>query len=87
MKRLLAVGSLLLLGSEVSAGTGSPFQLDQVGIEQKLDQTIPLDVRLRDEAGRELPLASYFGQQPVILVPGRRWVSGALQPDPGRAGR
>lgn len=69
MKRLVAVGILLLFCTGSRAEPRSPFQLAEVGIDQKLDQQVPLDLRLRDEAGHELPLASFFGHQPVLLVP------------------
>ena len=51
-------------------GTSSelvPDILAKVGIDQKLDAQIPLDAVFRDEAGRQVKLAEYFGQRPVIL--------------------
>jgi len=45
-----------------------PPGLRDVGLDQKLNQQVPLDLRFRDEAGRELPLSSYFGTRPVILA-------------------
>ncbi len=39
-----------------------------VGFDQHLGQKVPLDLTLRDEAGREVRLAEYFGQRPVILT-------------------
>jgi protein SCO1/2 len=40
-----------------------------IGIEQHLRSPIPLDLVFRDEAGIALPLRTYFGQKPVLLVP------------------
>src|SRR5438445_5235123 len=45
-----------------------PPGLRNVGLDQKLNEQVPLDLRFRDEAGRELPLSSYFGTRPVILA-------------------
>jgi protein SCO1/2 len=40
-----------------------------VGIDQKLDYQVPLDVKFRDEAGREAPLSTFFRtKRPVILA-------------------
>jgi protein SCO1/2 len=45
-----------------------PPGLRDVGIDQNLNQQIPLVLQFRDEEGRELPLSSYFGSKPVILA-------------------
>ena len=37
-----------------------PGALAGVSIEQRLNQQVPLDVNFRDEAGRTMPLASFF---------------------------
>ena len=44
-----------------------PDVLKQVGIEQHLNGQIPLDLKFRDESGREVALAEYFGKRPVVL--------------------
>ena len=44
-----------------------PPGLTNVGIEQRLDQQIPLDLVFRDEAGKAIRLNDYFGRKPVIL--------------------
>ncbi len=41
---------------------------DRVGIDQKLNQQVPLDTTFKDEAGKDVRLADYFGKHPVILV-------------------
>jgi protein SCO1/2 len=38
-----------------------------VGIDQKLNQTLPLDAVFKDETGRTVRLGDYFGKKPVIL--------------------
>ena len=43
--------------------------LKKVDIEQRLDSQIPLDLKFRDEAGREVALADYFKRgKPVVLT-------------------
>jgi protein SCO1/2 len=42
--------------------------LRDIGIEQRLNQQLPLDVVLRDEAGRSVRLGQYFTTRPVLLV-------------------
>lgn len=44
-----------------------PTILKQVGIEQKIGAQLPLDVKFRDEVGREVKLGDYFGKKPVVL--------------------
>jgi protein SCO1 len=48
--------------------TGLPTALREVGIEQKLDQQLPLDLVFHDESGQEVKLGQYFGQKPVVLA-------------------
>jgi protein SCO1/2 len=45
-----------------------PELLKQVGIDQKLNQPIPLNLAFRDENGKTVQLDEYFGQKPVILT-------------------
>jgi protein SCO1 len=40
---------------------------DQVGLEQHLNQQIPLDLTFNDEDGNPVQLRQYFGSKPVIL--------------------
>ncbi|HXE89469.1 MAG TPA: SCO family protein [Terriglobales bacterium] len=49
------------------AQSGLPPLLEQVGIDQRLNETIPLDLAFRDEAGRSVTLGRYFGKRPVLL--------------------
>jgi len=47
-----------------------PGALQGVGIDQKLNAAVPLNLVFRDEYGRDLPLSTYFRKQkPVILAP------------------
>jgi len=46
-----------------------PGALSGVGIDQKLDQQVPLNLMFKDEAGRPVPLSTYFQSgKPVILA-------------------
>lgn len=45
-----------------------PAILDQVGIEQRLNQQVPLDLMFVDENGQAVELKQYFGKKPVILA-------------------
>jgi len=48
--------------------TGSPDVIKQIGIDQKLDAQVPLDLTFRDEHGARVPLRQFFGRRPVILT-------------------
>jgi protein SCO1/2 len=41
--------------------------VSEVGIDQKLDQQLPLDLTFRDESGKTVKLGDYFGKKPVLL--------------------
>ena len=56
-------------GERPRPGDGHPGSVvSQVGFDQKLGARLPLDLRFRDEAGREVRLGDYFGRRPVILA-------------------
>lgn len=44
-----------------------PELLKEVGIDQKLNSSIPLDLMFRDEHGKAVTLGQYFGSKPVVL--------------------
>jgi protein SCO1/2 len=44
-----------------------PAILDKVGIDQHLNQQVPLDLTFTDESGKAVQLRQYFGSKPVIL--------------------
>jgi len=68
LKRIV-LALILLLPVAVLAQPGMPepniFQ--EVGIDQKLDGQIPLDLTFRNEHGDTVRLGDYFGKRPVIL--------------------
>ena len=67
---------LLAIGPRAAAQFVDPLQnigqrpelLKDVGIDQKLNDEIPLDLTFRDEHGKTVELAQYFGSKPVILT-------------------
>ena len=46
----------------------TPRALTQVSFEQRLNETLPLELPFKDAAGREVKLGDYFGRKPVILT-------------------
>ena len=65
----LASGAAAQLASDPMQSVGvRPELLKQVGIDQKLNQLIPLNLAFRDENGNSVELGQYFGQKPVILT-------------------
>jgi len=44
-----------------------PRILSDVGFDQHLGETVPLDAVFRDESGRAVRLGDYFGRRPVVL--------------------
>ena len=68
---LLAVAqppSAFLDKSSQPASQASPADLSNVGIDQRLDQQLPLDLQFKDETGKTVKLGDYFQSgRPVIL--------------------
>jgi protein SCO1/2 len=51
-----------------AAASVLPPGLHNVGLDQRLNEQVPLNLVFREESGREMPLSSYFGNKPVILA-------------------
>jgi len=45
-----------------------PELLKEIGLDQRLDEQLPLDTPFKDETGRDVVLRQYFGKRPVILT-------------------
>ena len=45
-----------------------PTLLQDIGLDQKLNEPLPLGLRFTDEQGRDVALGDYFGRRPVVLV-------------------
>jgi protein SCO1/2 len=59
--------TLVLAGTAVAHDDNRPAALRDVAFEQKLDQQLPLDLRLRDSDGQAVRLRDFFGSRPVLL--------------------
>lgn len=46
----------------------TPAILEDVGIDQRIGNQVPLDLTFRDENAQEVRLGSFFGKRPVVLV-------------------
>lgn len=74
MKKWITLGFLLAAGLPAQQdllnmkGVDRPKPLRNVGIDQRLNSQIPLDIPFRDEAGRDVKLGEYFGKKPVMLA-------------------
>jgi protein SCO1/2 len=51
-----------------SVANQKPSILDQVGLDQRLNQQVPLNLVFNDDNGQAVQLHQYFGQKPVILM-------------------
>jgi len=59
----------LLWGLATPAPAQTPNQvLKGVAYEQKINAQLPLDLKFKDEAGRDVRLGDYFGKRPVVLA-------------------
>ncbi len=45
-----------------------PGLLSQVGIDQRLNAQLPLDLPFKDDEGRDVKLGDFFGKRPVVLA-------------------
>jgi len=67
---MIAVATIALAVAAPARGQSSttkPTVLRDVGIDQKLNGQVPLDVTFRDEEGNTVRLGNYFHGKPVIL--------------------
>lgn len=48
--------------------TTLPGALEGVGIDQRLNQPVPLNLVFKDDSGRAVPLSTYFHGKPVLLA-------------------
>jgi protein SCO1/2 len=55
-------------GAPMQSAGVRPDLLRDVGLDQKLGDSIPLDFPFRDEHGQPVTLGQFFGQKPVILT-------------------
>jgi len=61
------ISAALILSAPAQARDKGVTPVGEVGIDQKLDAQIPLDLTFRDESGKTVRLGDYFGKKPVVL--------------------
>ena len=83
MKRILSTAALVLLAAAMAAAQAhsfgekdasrpsaqvTPDDLKNVGIDQRLDQPLPLNLQFKDESGKSVTLSEFFKSgRPVIV--------------------
>ncbi len=50
------------------AAAARPGLLSKIGIDQRLNHQVPLDLPFVDESGRDVRLGDFFGKRPVLLA-------------------
>ena len=68
MLRWIAAATLACGAAAAQTQTALPSQLRDVGIDQRLNEPLPLDAVFHDETGRTVKLGEYFGKKPVIFA-------------------
>jgi protein SCO1/2 len=69
--RSAILATLFLLTPTVSAlaqPTTQPGPLEEVGFDQRLGESVPLDAVFADERGESVALGDFFGHRPVIMA-------------------
>lgn len=72
------LSTIVLFGTHLSFAQGNKTSVHirngktiipsrDVGLDQKLNGQVPLDIPFKDEAGKSIHLSDYFGKKPVIL--------------------
>jgi len=67
---VLLLGLLAVNGASAARADNSkviPPLLQGIGIDQRLNEQVPLELQFRDETGKTVKLGDYFGKKPVIL--------------------
>jgi protein SCO1/2 len=65
---LLLVGAFALASAPAARAQAPATRiLREIGFDQRLGETVPLDLAFRDEAGRTVRLGDYFDKKPVVL--------------------
>jgi protein SCO1 len=68
---LAATALACLLAAHPAAATdpppAPPAVAERVGVDQRLDAQVPLDLEFKDERGNPVRLADFFGRKPVVL--------------------
>jgi protein SCO1/2 len=59
---------LFLAPARLEAEANRTAILAEVGIDQRLDEQVPLDLEFRDETGAPVEIGRFFGERPVVLA-------------------
>jgi len=65
---LAAQSSMAPPPGEIVRADEKPVMLKDIGIDQRLNESLPLALPFRDEVGRTVTLGDYFGKRPVVLA-------------------
>jgi protein SCO1/2 len=60
--------ALLFAAGTAWAEAQRPGALQDVGFDQRLGESLPADITLRDELGRPLPMSELLGRKPLVLA-------------------
>ena len=55
------------MGAAPPPRPATPGVLQEIGFDQRLGESVPLDLAFSDETGRSVKLSDYFGKKPVVL--------------------
>jgi protein SCO1/2 len=67
---VLLLGLLAINGASLAHADNAkvlPPLLQGIGIDQRLNEQVPLSLQFRDETGKRVALGDYFGKKPIIL--------------------
>jgi protein SCO1/2 len=67
VRRRAATALVLLLAAAVVRAEERPAALREIGFDQHLGESVPLELPFRNEAGETIRLGDYFGKRPVVL--------------------
>jgi protein SCO1/2 len=65
---LAALVLCLFASARLAAQPLSQEQVERLGIDQRLDEELPLNLVFTDEQGQQVKLEQYFGVRPVVLT-------------------
>ena len=68
MRSRIGVLAFVLASLAAAQQSAPPAVLRHVGIDQKLNQQVPLDLPFVDESGRRVEIGQYLGKRPVVLA-------------------
>jgi protein SCO1 len=65
---MIVLSLAALQAPSLAAQTPEASILSQIGLDQKLNAEIPLDLEFTDSSGQAVRLGQYFGKRPVLLT-------------------